>query len=115
MRFDLVEMIYLLQFLTLTPIQVVPASGQAFAFSRHRMLPFSSILSQVNKYTPVNAVWFVVIIAALNTWRLTVGLWRRTMSRKAEITRRDEELLAGLGYKQEFKRTFTPLEVRRLP
>ena len=37
------------------------------------------------------------------------------MSRKAEITRRDEELLAQLGYKQEFKRAFTPLEVRRLP
>lgn len=32
------------------------------------------------------------------------------MSRKAEITRRDEELLAQLGYKQEFKRAFTPLE-----
>jgi len=35
------------------------------------------------------------------------------MSRKDEITRRDEELLAQLGYKQEFKRAFTPLEARR--
>lgn len=26
----------------------------------------------------------------------------------------DEELLAQLGYKQEFKRAFTPLEVRAL-
>lgn len=25
--------------------------------------------------------------------------------------RKDEEVLAGLGYKQEFKRAFTPLEV----
>ncbi|KAI6152264.1 amino acid/polyamine transporter I [Pisolithus tinctorius] len=33
------------------------------------------------------------------------------MSRREEITKRDEELLAQLGYKQEFKREFTPLEV----
>ena len=49
----------------------------------------------------------------LSTWRLNVGLGRQTMSRKDEITRRDEELLAQLGYKQEFKRAFTPLEARR--
>lgn len=28
------------------------------------------------------------------------------------IARADEELLAALGYKQEFKRAFSPLEVR---
>ncbi len=27
------------------------------------------------------------------------------------MVRKDEELLAGLGYKQEFKRDFRPLEV----
>ena len=30
---------------------------------------------------------------------------------KADIQRADEELLASLGYKQEFKRAFSPLEV----
>lgn len=46
---------------------VVAASRQAFAFSRDAVLPFSSILSRVNKYTrtPVNAVWFVIITAGL--------------------------------------------------
>ncbi|KAI6106081.1 hypothetical protein EDD16DRAFT_206621 [Pisolithus croceorrhizus] len=33
------------------------------------------------------------------------------MSRRKEVEKRDEELLAQLGYKQEFKREFTPLEV----
>lgn len=33
------------------------------------------------------------------------------MSRGEEVAKRDEELLAQLGYKQEFKREFTPLEV----
>ncbi|KAI6130304.1 amino acid/polyamine transporter I [Pisolithus croceorrhizus] len=33
------------------------------------------------------------------------------MSRREEVAKRDEELLAQLGYKQEFKREFTPLEV----
>ncbi|KAI6152263.1 amino acid/polyamine transporter I [Pisolithus tinctorius] len=43
------------------------ASRQIFAYSRDRALPFSSILSHVNKSTstPVNAVWFVVISAIL--------------------------------------------------
>jgi len=47
--------------------KVVAASRQAFAFSRDAVLPFSSILSRVNKYTrtPVNAVWFVIITAGL--------------------------------------------------
>ena len=31
---------------------------------------------------------------------------------KTAIKRADEELLASLGYKQEFHRAFTPLEVR---
>ena len=31
--------------------------------------------------------------------------------RQAAIQQADEELLATLGYKQEFKRAFTPLEV----
>ena len=31
---------------------------------------------------------------------------------KERIAAADEELLAGLGYKQEFHRAFTPLEVR---
>ena len=33
---------------------------------------------------------------------------------KDRIAAADEELLAGLGYKQEFHRAFTPLEVRLL-
>ncbi|KAI6047537.1 amino acid/polyamine transporter I [Pisolithus marmoratus] len=33
------------------------------------------------------------------------------MSRREDLAERDEELLAQLGYKQEFKREFTPLEV----
>lgn len=33
------------------------------------------------------------------------------MPRGEEVAKRDEELLAQLGYKQEFKREFTPLEV----
>lgn len=33
------------------------------------------------------------------------------MSRREEIAKRDEELLAQLGYKQQLKREFTPLEV----
>ena len=33
------------------------------------------------------------------------------LSRAEEIRRADEALLADLGYKQEFKRAFTPLEV----
>ena len=32
-------------------------------------------------------------------------------NRKSAIQKADEELLANLGYKQEFKREFTPLEV----
>lgn len=32
-------------------------------------------------------------------------------SRKEAIQRADEELLATLGYKQEFKRAFKPIEV----
>ncbi|KAL4081536.1 amino acid/polyamine transporter I [Scleroderma yunnanense] len=45
---------------------VLAASRQAFAFSRDRVLPLSSILSRINKTTrtPINAVWFVVIAAA---------------------------------------------------
>lgn len=35
------------------------------------------------------------------------------MPDKEEIARADEQLLADLGYKQEFKRAFTPLEVMR--
>jgi len=33
------------------------------------------------------------------------------MADKEAIVRTDEQLLAELGYKQEFKRAFTPLEV----
>ena len=33
--------------------------------------------------------------------------------RKRKIGLADEALLAELGYKQEFRREFTPLEVRR--
>ena len=33
------------------------------------------------------------------------------MSRRGETTRKDNELLAELGYKQEFKRGFAPLGV----
>lgn len=33
------------------------------------------------------------------------------MTNKEEIAKADEQLLAELGYKQEFKRAFTPLEV----
>lgn len=36
-----------------------------------------------------------------------------TVERRNSIQRADEELLAALGYKQEFKRAFSPLEVRR--
>lgn len=37
----------------------------AYAFARDEALPFSSFLSEVNKYThtPVNAVWFVVLFS----------------------------------------------------
>ena len=34
------------------------------------------------------------------------------VNRKEAIQRADEELLATLGYKQEFKRAFKPIEVR---
>ena len=34
-------------------------------------------------------------------------------ARRAAIARADEELLAALGYKQEFMRAFTPLEVAK--
>lgn len=46
---------------------VIVTSRQVFAFSRDRVLPFSGVLSRVNKYThtPINAVWFAVMIAAL--------------------------------------------------
>jgi hypothetical protein len=33
------------------------------------------------------------------------------ISRQDSIRQKDEQLLATLGYKQEFKRAFTPLEV----
>lgn len=33
------------------------------------------------------------------------------VSRRDRIRQADEELLAALGYKQEFKREFSPLEV----
>lgn len=36
----------------------------------------------------------------------------RNLSRKDSTRQADEALLASLGYKQEFKRAFTPLEVR---
>jgi len=35
-----------------------------------------------------------------------------SMSRKDAMRLKDEALLATLGYKQEFKRAFKPLEVR---
>jgi len=35
------------------------------------------------------------------------------MANKEAVARADEQLLAELGYKQEFKRAFTPLEVTR--
>ena len=35
------------------------------------------------------------------------------MTDKKEIANADDQLLAELGYKQEFKRAFTPLEVIR--
>ena len=35
----------------------------------------------------------------------------RQQKQKTAIQRTDEELLASLGYKQEFKRAFTGLEV----
>ena len=35
------------------------------------------------------------------------------MASKEAIEKADEQLLAELGYKQEFKRAFTPIEVIR--
>lgn len=42
---------------------------------------------------------------------LGVGVPDMHESRKHAIAKADEALLAELGYKQEFKRAFTPLEV----
>ncbi|CAE6514953.1 unnamed protein product, partial [Rhizoctonia solani] len=46
---------------------VLSTSRQVFAFSRDGAMPFSNILYRMNEYTetPVNTVWFSVIIAAL--------------------------------------------------
>ncbi|KDN50732.1 hypothetical protein RSAG8_01230, partial [Rhizoctonia solani AG-8 WAC10335] len=46
---------------------VLATSRQVFAFSRDGAMPFSSILYRMNDYTgtPVNTVWFSVIIAGL--------------------------------------------------
>ncbi|KAL4071559.1 amino acid/polyamine transporter I [Scleroderma yunnanense] len=46
---------------------VLATSRQCFAFSRDGALPFSSILYRINSYTgtPVNTVWFSVVMAAL--------------------------------------------------
>ncbi|KAF8130354.1 amino acid/polyamine transporter I [Boletus edulis] len=46
---------------------VLAASRQTFAFARDGALPFSSILYRMNHFTgtPVNTVWFVVVISAL--------------------------------------------------
>ena len=47
--------------------QVVDASRVVFAFARDNALPGSRFLKKINRYTqtPVNAVWFVVIIASI--------------------------------------------------
>ena len=47
--------------------QVVDASRVVFAFARDNALPGSRYWKKVNPYTqtPVNAVWFVVSIAAI--------------------------------------------------
>ena len=45
-----------------------------------------------------------------DNWSLKATLFTMT-SRREQIARADEELLATLGYKQEFKREFKPLEV----
>jgi len=48
-------------------LQVLATSRQCFAFSRDGALPFSGILYRVNNYTrtPVNTVWFSVVMATL--------------------------------------------------
>jgi amino acid transporter len=47
--------------------QVVDASRVVFAFARDNALPGSRFWKKVNRHTqtPVNGVWFVVIIAAI--------------------------------------------------
>ncbi|KAI6163157.1 amino acid permease-domain-containing protein [Pisolithus thermaeus] len=57
-----------------------------------------------------------VRIVTQANWDLSFAVTSRPtffldMSRREEVAKRDEELLAQLGYKQEFKREFTPLEV----
>ncbi|CZR56471.1 probable UGA4 GABA permease-also involved in delta-aminolevulinate transport [Phialocephala subalpina] len=46
---------------------IVASSRVTFSFSRDDALPFSRYLKRVNTYTktPVNAVWFIVLIASL--------------------------------------------------
>lgn len=46
---------------------LLAASRQTFAFARDGALPLSSILYRINSFTgtPVNTVWFVVVMAAL--------------------------------------------------
>lgn len=46
---------------------LLAGSRQIFAFSRDRALPFSGFLYRINRYTqtPVNTVWFDVILAIL--------------------------------------------------
>ena len=47
--------------------QVVDASRVVFAFARDNALPGSRFWKKINRHTqtPVNAVWFVVIIASI--------------------------------------------------
>ena len=47
--------------------QVVDASRVVFAFARDNALPGSRFWKKINPYTqtPVNAVWFVVLIAGI--------------------------------------------------
>jgi len=44
-------------------------------------------------------------------WLPTFKMASIDISRQNSIKQKDEQLLATLGYKQEFKRAFTPLEV----
>jgi len=60
------SMIIVVQYVT-GAAQVVDASRVVFAFARDNALPGSRFLKKINRHTqtPVNAVWFVAIIASI--------------------------------------------------
>ena len=89
-------------------INQTPATASARRYLLSKSLRM--ILPYLRHPTIKKQDWFLFGNVRPSSFFLT-KMESSTDHRKAAIQKADEELLATLGYKQEFKREFTPLEV----